>query len=290
MSTNLKGQLPPNTKEKILMKNKLKTFQLFVRDDEDSRKIADDFRKLFSTCASPLTESNDGDLIVAIGGDGTFLDAVSTTGFKKSKIFSGVNTGTLGFLQNISPEEFASFISFYSNQKELLTRKLYVPSITIILDNNETYNFNAINEIIVSGVHCGQISFSEYVEGELFQNVHADKIIVSSSTGDTAHSMNCNGAIDFSGNHQLVRTLDGAMKNSVYEKSLSNNIIATSLRYEFENRYRCEVVIDGIFKEFNSKVSVVEVSLHGDDYINKLELGTYSKVHTVRSKILNCED
>ena len=268
------------------MKKRIKTFQLFTREDNTSKEIANNFRTSFASFTNPIVESDDGDLVIAIGGDGTFLDAVSNSKFSKEKIYAGVNTGTLGFLQNISPKEFDLFISFFSETKEVVTRKLYVLEITITLENGKKYSFNAINEIAISGIHCGQISFDEYIENELFQNIHCDKVMVSSNTGDTAHSMNCGGPIDFSGHYLLVRSFDSVIKNSAYENCLPNPIVASNLRYELEKKYKSEIIIDGIFKEFKSAVSTVEIRASSENYINKLELGEYSKVHTVRSKIL----
>ena len=81
------------------MKNLIKSFTLVVRPDDKSRQIAESIREINSSLGSPLVESDDGDLVIAIGGDGTFIDAVTKMNFSKEKIFTGVHTGTLGFLQ-----------------------------------------------------------------------------------------------------------------------------------------------------------------------------------------------
>ena len=62
------------------MRNNIKTFTMFVRDKIDdndrSEEVANSFRDLFAKLPTPITESDNGDLIIAVGGDGTFLDAV----------------------------------------------------------------------------------------------------------------------------------------------------------------------------------------------------------------------
>ena len=268
------------------MTNNIKTYQLFVRNDERSKQIANTFRDLFASTSTHLTESNDGDLVVAIGGDGTFLDAVSTADFDHNKVFAGVNTGTLGFLQSISPEEFCTFIRFHSDKKEITTRKLFLPTITVKLDNNESISFYAINEVIMEGIHGHKIFFSEYLRGDLFQRVSANAICVACSTGDTAFSMNSGGAIDFSKHFQLVRTLVVPIQNAAYERFISNPIICPHFHFEIDPFNEAEILIDGRLKSFGAVVSSVDVSLYGVHFIHKLELGTYSKVNTVRSKIL----
>ena len=268
------------------MTNNIKTYTLFVRPDNRSKEIANNFRNLFAGLSKSITETDDGDLIIAIGGDGTFLDAVSTAKFDDTKVFAGVNTGTLGFLQNISPEEFCSFIQFHSDKKELLTRKLFLPKITVKLDNNETHSFYAVNEVIIEGLHGHKISFSEYVNGDLFQRVSSNSICVACSTGDTAFSMNSGGAIDFSEHFQLVRTLVVPIQNAAYERFISNPVICPHFHFEMDASSKSEILVDGRLKTFDNQISAVDVSLYGAHYIHKLELGSYSKVNTVRSKIL----
>ena len=56
--------------------------------------------------ADSLFDEDDftADIVISIGGDGTFLKAASRVGNKGIPIL-GINTGRLGFLADISPEE-----------------------------------------------------------------------------------------------------------------------------------------------------------------------------------------
>ena len=272
------------------MTNNIRSYTLIVSKKEKSQNVANTFRDLFARLPTPIPESDNGDLIIAVGGDGTFLDAVSTAKFNKAKVFAGVNTGTLGFLQNISPEEFCSFIQFHSDKKELTTRKLFLPMITVKLDNDEIYSFYAVNEVIIEGLHGHKISFSEYVNGDLFQRVSSNAVCVACSTGDTAFSMNSGGAIDFSEHFQLVRTLVVPIQNAAYERFISNPVICPHFHFEMDSSSKSEILVDGRLKTFDSLISAVDVSLYGAHYIHKLELGSYSKVNTVRKKILGYDD
>ena len=47
----------------------------------------------------------DADFVISMGGDGTFLKAVSRVGAKSIPII-GVNMGRLGFLADVSPNDF----------------------------------------------------------------------------------------------------------------------------------------------------------------------------------------
>ena len=270
------------------MENTIKTFTLFVRSDEKSHDVADALRALNAQSSKPLKETNDGDLIIAIGGDGTFIDAVTSTNFDKSKIYTGVHTGTLGFLQNISKEEVFALIKYICYEDEIPTREIFVSSVAVNLFSGETLNFYSLNEVLVSGYDYSKISFAEYVNNELLQNVVGNGIIVATDTGDTAYSMNSGGAIDFCSNHfQLVCTLDTPILNAAYERFITNSIICTKVSIVVKPANNIRIIIDGIARDIDSaQIKSVDVSLDGSNYINQFALEQYSKTKIIREKIL----
>ena len=56
---------------------------------------------------------NKSDIVISLGGDGTFLNTASLIGNKAIPIL-GVNLGSLGFMAEIGPEEINNFIFRYS--------------------------------------------------------------------------------------------------------------------------------------------------------------------------------
>lgn len=274
------------------MENKIETFTLFTRKDSKSQNIAKVIRELNKSSDKPLKETENGDLVIAIGGDGTFIDAVTTTGFCKDKIYAGIHTGTLGFLQNLSAEEVYTLMKYLRYEQEVKTRKIVLPIIKVKLINKESVYYNALNEVIIGGDNYSKISFSEYVNGELFQKVCANAICIASNTGDTAFSMNAGGAIDFSNHFQLVRTLDIPIQNAAYERFIRNPVICADFSIDLEPSDNIKIIIDGIPKDItSSKISSVQVSMLDDsNYINKFELEMYSKTKVIREKILGYND
>lgn len=270
------------------MKNTIETFTLFVRKDEKSEEIAESIRSYNQNSSKPLQEvSYDGDLIIAIGGDGTFLRAVNKTDFDKTKLYTGIHTGTLGFLQNISANEVSFLIKKIHAEKELSVRKMLVSSVTVNLTNKKSLHYYSLNEVLVVGKNYSKISFEEHINGELLQNVSGNGITVATNTGDTAYSMNSGGAIDFSNHYQLVCTLETPIKNASYERFISNPIICSEVSIVPKPSDNIDVIIDGIPKSIDSsQIKSIVVSMLDGNYINKFELGTYSKVNVIRKKIL----
>lgn len=285
----------------LSLENTIKTFSIFVKPnvfdktklDEKSSKIADSIRKFNSASQKPLEElfNGDGDLIIAVGGDGTFLHSVTSTNFCKTKVYAGVHTGTLGFLQNISPDGVFALIKYIQYDSEIPTRKMLVSSVTVNLTTGSPLHYYSLNEVLIAGKNYSKISFAEYINGELLQNVSGNGITIATNTGDTAYSMNSGGAIDFSNHFQLVCTLLTPIVNASYERFIQNPIICSKVSIVPKSSDKLSIIIDGIPKGIDStQIKSVDVSmLDGSNYINKFELETYSKINATREKILGCD-
>lgn len=269
------------------MKNNVKTFRLFVRPDERSQQIANTIRALNQKTTTPLIESDDADLVIAIGGDGTFIDAVTSTNFSKEIIYTGIHTGTLGFLQDLCENDIFSLIQYLNFEQDLKTRKIYVASTQVFLKNGNIVKFFALNDVLVAGNHYSKIKFEEHIHDEFLQKITGSGIIIATSTGDTAHSLNANGAIDLSNNCQLVCTLISPIRNAAYERFISNPIVCSKINLNIYPCNNISVIIDGKKKEIDSSsIEKIEVSMLASNYINKLDLMDFSKVRIIREKIL----
>lgn len=269
------------------MKNEVKTFKLLIRPDERSQQIADKIRILNQKSSNPLIESDNPDLVIAIGGDGTFIDAVTSTNFSEDIIYTGIHTGTLGFLQDLCENDIFSLIQYINFEQELKTRKVYIASVEIIMKDGSTDNVFALNEAIIAGNNYSKITFAEYINNELLQNVTGNGIIVATSTGDTAYSLNSDGAIDFSNNRQLVCSLITPIRNAAYERFITNPIICSKINLVLKPADNISIIIDGKKKDIDSSIiERIEISMTDTNYINKLDIMDYSKVGIIRNKIL----
>ena len=85
--------------------NKIK---LFSNHTEKSLEIQKELEGLLTEYNFELTD--EFELGIAIGGDGSFLNMVKQTNFKTEPYYIGVNTGTLGFLQEIKPNKLREFV------------------------------------------------------------------------------------------------------------------------------------------------------------------------------------
>lgn len=269
------------------MKNQIKTFRLFVRPDEKSRQIADKIRVLNMRSSAPLMESENADLVIAIGGDGTFIDAVTSTNFSKEIIYTGIHTGTLGFLQDLCENDVFSLIQYINFEQELKTRKVHTASVDVLFTNGNRTHFFALNDVLVAGDNYSKIRFEEYINNEFLQNLTGNGILIATSTGDTAYSSNANGAIDLSNNCQLVCTPIVPIRSAAYERFIPNPIVCSRISLSLDPSLSASIIVDGKRKEVaNSIIEKIKVTVADSIYINKLDLMNYSKVRIIREKIL----
>ena len=83
--------------------------KLFPNYNSKSLDLANELTIKLLTAGYSLVDK-DYDLAIAIGGDGSYLRMVKNNQFNSEIYYLGVNTGTLGFLQEVKPDELDLFV------------------------------------------------------------------------------------------------------------------------------------------------------------------------------------
>lgn len=133
------------------------------------------------------------DMVISLGGDGTFLKAASHVGSKGIPIL-GINTGRLGFLADISPEEMReTFNEIYDHRYRIEERSVLQLKCDNPLLTREPY---ALNEIaVLKRDSSSMISIRATIDGMPLATYQADGLIVATPTGSTAYSLSVGGPI-----------------------------------------------------------------------------------------------
>ncbi|MEY3084580.1 MAG: hypothetical protein RL037_760 [Bacteroidota bacterium] len=133
------------------------------------------------------------DLMISLGGDGTFLESVGYIRNSGVPII-GINTGRLGFLSNISKENIALTLNRikdkdYDYQKRSLLR---------VNTEDEIYgedNF-ALNELTLHKKDTSSmITVHASLDNKYLNAYWSDGLIVATPTGSTAYNLSCGGPI-----------------------------------------------------------------------------------------------
>jgi NAD+ kinase len=133
------------------------------------------------------------DLVLSVGGDGTFLETVLQVKDLGIPI-AGVNTGRMGFLANISADEISNSIDMLcKSEYELIERCLLEISHPAgIFDENPSM---ALNEITIQKADLSMITISVFINETHLNTYWADGLIVSTATGSTAYNLSVGGPI-----------------------------------------------------------------------------------------------
>jgi NAD+ kinase len=140
------------------------------------------------------------DLMVSIGGDGTFLGSLPFV-IEQNIPIIGINSGRLGFLANISKENITdAFKSIFAGDYELEYRTLLCfkhPK-----DLFDGMNF-ALNDITVKS-DSSLITIDAYINDEFLNTYWTDGLIISTPTGSTAYSLSVGGPVVVPGSGNLI--------------------------------------------------------------------------------------
>jgi len=148
-----------------------------------------------SAAAVPVDGMAECDLVVSVGGDGTFLFAARGAG---STPVMGVNLGEVGFLNAVPPDEAVAAVERevveYREAGRVGTREM--PRLRA--DGDGWALPPALNEVVVQGPrrgHGGGATFEVRVDGSVYTTGHADGVLVSTPTGSTAYNLSEGGAL-----------------------------------------------------------------------------------------------
>ncbi len=134
------------------------------------------------------------DLIIALGGDGTLLRAVRMLKGREVPIL-GVNLGGLGFLTEVTLGEFYKTLSDVLIGRYRLEERMGLEA-TLSRGRKRMATSTALNDcVITKGVLSRLIRLDVFLGKEYLTTYAADGLIISTSTGSTAHSLSAGGPI-----------------------------------------------------------------------------------------------
>lgn len=133
------------------------------------------------------------DLVITLGGDGTFL-AVARHYCKSNTPLLGVNLGLLGFLTDFNLNTLEQALTDVLQGKYLEeTRHLLKAHI-----NQEEYSFHAFNDVVIHQSNMARmLELDVWIDGNYLTNYRADGLIISTPTGSTAYALSAGGPLVF---------------------------------------------------------------------------------------------
>lgn len=145
-------------------------------------------------CPDVPEEAARPDLVVVLGGDGTFLRAARRFVMHQVPLV-GVNTGTLGFLTHIDPQRLEEYLALLVAGQYTLEPRMMLS----LKDQDLGPQCNegwALNDVVIKNANPSQLcTLSLYVNNTLVAVYDADGLILSTPSGTTAYTMAAGGPV-----------------------------------------------------------------------------------------------
>ena len=129
------------------------------------------------------------EMILSVGGDGTFLSAAKRAGGSGIPVL-GVNFGRLGFLSENSPEDVLAALS--SGDWVVEEREILRLAGADVPEGMYPY---VLNEVAVHRRGAAMLGIKVAVDGTALPTYWADGLLVATSSGSTAYSLSVGGPI-----------------------------------------------------------------------------------------------
>jgi len=134
------------------------------------------------------------DLLVAIGGDGTMLDAANLAARSDTPLV-GINRGRLGFLADISPEHMSDVLGEIVAGRYVKESRLMLEA-TLNTADGDAPRAIALNDIVIQKFDVGRmLEVQVHMDGTYVNTHRGDGLIITTPTGSTAYALSGGGPI-----------------------------------------------------------------------------------------------
>jgi NAD+ kinase len=136
----------------------------------------------------------DADMVLSLGGDGTFLKTVRIVGDREIPIL-GINLGGLGFLAEVSADDSLSSLEKILAGDYQVEERMTLQA-SLMRDEESVSEESALNDVVIGTTGLSRLANLEVcIDEEHLTTYESDGLILSSPTGSTAYSLSAGGPI-----------------------------------------------------------------------------------------------
>lgn len=168
------------------------TIYLYTKNDTESLQKKDALAQAIKQYGFHVVDNDQqASIIVSIGTDGTFLQAVRKTGFRQDCLYAGITTtGTLSMYCDFLIEDIKAMVDTILND-EIEVRKY--PLMEISVNNNP--KFYCLNEFTIRSNIIKTFVLDIIIDNKHFETFRGDGMVISTPTGSSAYNKSLNGAV-----------------------------------------------------------------------------------------------
>ncbi|MUK86838.1 NAD kinase [Ornithinibacillus sp. L9] len=138
-----------------------------------------------------VSDDKDANIIISVGGDGAFLQAVRKTGFRQDCLYVGITKDNeSGLYCDFNLDNFDEMLHTMEHE-EMEVRRFPVLQGTV---NGES-TFDCLNEVSIRSSIIKTIAMEVIIDNNHFETFRGDGLIVATPTGSTGYNKSTNGAV-----------------------------------------------------------------------------------------------
>ena len=233
----------------------------------------------------------DVELIIVIGGDGSFLRTLERFDFP-SVPFVGVNTGHLGFFQELNEDDLDEFIERYLQGR--FGQQVYRTVFGSVEYAGGRLTLHGLNELVIKSGDSRLAHFDIYIGDNFVEMFSGDGIVISTPAGSTAYNYALGGSIVDPRLELLQLTPIAPVHTTAYRSFTSGIVLPPGLPVQVlpvaddldghGAGHETLVAIDGNETRF-SDVRRIEAGL-SEQCVTLLRFKDYEFWNTVKEKLL----
>ena len=149
-----------------------------------------------------INDATGSDLVIAGGGDGTYLDAAHIA-YSLDIPVAGINIGHLGFLVEIHMEDTDVIESLFNGKYDIGKRLML--DVSVKREGRKIFSQIALNEAAIQRkLDTHMLCFGIKYNNEELPKYRGDGVLIATPTGSTAYNLSFNGPILYPTENSLV--------------------------------------------------------------------------------------
>lgn len=165
---------------------------IYSKNDEESLKQKETVEAALTSEGFITCENHaDANIIISLGSDGTFLQAVRQTNYRQDCLYAGISvTGDHSFYCDFHYNNLSDMAQTI-REAEIEVRRY--PLIEVTIDEHNP--FYCLNEFSIRSNIIRTFVMDVVINGKEFETFLGDGLIASTPTGSTAYNKSMNGAV-----------------------------------------------------------------------------------------------
>ena len=188
--------------------------KLFTKKNEISESVRMELEEELVSNGYELSNKDDFDLGISIGGDGKFISMIHEANFDTSKKYIGINTGNLGYLTTYNKDSMVQLLKDLKDNNFVIDKYKFI---NVKITSNDEYNnsiFNVLNEITIRNTLLKTLYLTTFIDSTMLYNYSGDGLTVSTPIGSTAYNLSIGGPIVDYTNESLIITPLAPLNNN----------------------------------------------------------------------------